>query len=112
MALRVKSAGTGNAGTDLNFFSWQSYWQVNWTRAGVLAQTKTQPGSSFSDLIHVADNEIDAETGAALALFSSQRMEKQERSSQIKFSPHFQRRHQIWEGRGKREGIEKSGDYS
>lgn len=32
----------------------------------------------FSDLIHVADNEIDAETGAALALLSSQRMEKQE----------------------------------
>ena len=25
MALRVKSAGPGNSGMDLNFFSWQSY---------------------------------------------------------------------------------------
>lgn len=47
----------------------------------------SHPGGSFSDQIHVADNETDAETGAALALFSSQRMEKQERSSQINFHP-------------------------
>ena len=39
-------------------------------------------------------------------------MEKQERSSQINFLPHFWWSHQIWEGRGKREGIEKSGEYS
>ena len=72
----------------------------------------SHPGGSFSDQIRVADNETDAETGAALTLFSSQRMEKQERSSQINFLPHFWWSHQIWEGRGKREGIEKSGEYS
>ena len=65
------------------------------------------PGGSFSDQIPVADTETDTETEAALALFSSQRMEKQEPHSQINFSPHFRWRHQIWEGRGKREGIEK-----
>ena len=67
----------------------------------------SRPGGSFSDQIRVADNETDAETEAALALFRSQRMEKQEPRSQINFSPHFRWRHQIWEGRGKREGIEK-----
>lgn len=82
-----------------------SYWTycyqiglVDRTCTGVLAQPKAphlgQRGS-FPYQICIASNETDAETGIAQALFSGQRMERREPSSQINFSIQFRWRHQI-----------------
>lgn len=46
-------------------------------------------GSSYSDRIDTVINKMDAESGRAQALFSDQRMESQEPSSQINFLTQF-----------------------
>ena len=72
---------------------------MHWTHAEVLAQAETpclhQEGS-FSDQILAANNETNAETGGAQALFNGQRIEKWEPSSQINFSTQFWQRYKIY----------------
>ena len=71
---------------------------VAWTHAGVVAWAETpclRQGGSFSARIHIANNKTYADTGTAQALFSDQRMEKRELSSQINFSTLFRWRHHI-----------------
>ena len=54
------------------------------------------PERFFSNWIHTANNKSDAETGTAQALFSDQRIESQEPSSQINFLSQFGWRYQIY----------------